>query len=551
MLAHLYIKNYAIIDSLDVDWVTGMTAITGETGAGKSIMIGALQFVLGARADSKILRNPDEKCIVEVKFNHIEYKKSELENFEFLDQYEEIIIRREILPNGRSRSFINDSPVTVTELNELSPLLISIHQQFDHLDILDEKFQLEMLDIYIGQVKQTKEYQSLYRNYKKLIQEKKLLEEDQRKSNEEKDYVEFQLSELVQSNLIAQEYQNLEENLAIAVRAEEIIKNITAATELVDNDNGILDQFQEINNLLKGLNVIPAIEEIYLRFQGMKTECKDILSNLQKIVDKTEFDPEKINTLQSRFDLLTRLLKKHRVQSDLELIAIRDTLSTKVKGFSNLDQQIKNKENEIVDLQNELYNLANILSNKRSEQSINLEPHVVRLLKLLGMEFAQFRILVNKQADINENGVDRIEFLFSANKGSEPKPIKNQASGGELSRLNLVLKSLISNKAKLPTMIFDEIDTGVSGQIALQMGNILRDMSKELQLITITHSPQVASRASHHYYVFKDSSSKITNTRFKKLEKQERMIELAKMLSGDPPSESAIQNANELITSAN
>ncbi|MEP7196413.1 MAG: DNA repair protein RecN [Saprospiraceae bacterium] len=551
MLASLFIKNYAIIDSLEVEWSKGLTAITGETGAGKSIMIGALQFVLGARADSKILRNQDEKCIVEVRFNHLENKQTELSELEFLDRTDEIILRREILPNGRSRSFINDSPANVNELLQLSPILIAIHQQFDHLDILEESFQLEMVDSYTDQLKTIELFKKKYKKYKQLLLEKKVLEEEQKKSNEEKDFLEFQLNEFEQIQINPNEYTSLEEELTIALRSEEIVKNISAVNEIINAEKGALDMLHSSSSLLKSISVVPSISEINNRIIELNSELKDISHSLDRIADKTEFDPEKINNLQERYNQITRLIKKHRVKNDVELFEIWENLSLKRNGFLNLDDHLDQKNKEINKLYEELMSEAKLISNHRRTKTKSLASEIVQLLKLLGMEHAQISLSFETLSEISESGLDRLDLLFSANKGTAPKPLKNQASGGELSRLNLVLKSLMSKKSKLPTMIFDEIDTGVSGQIALQMGNILLNMSKDHQLITITHSAQVASRATHHYFVYKDSSSKITNTRFKKLEKEERMIELAKMLSGDPPSASAIQNANDLISSAN
>ncbi|NOT38502.1 MAG: DNA repair protein RecN [Saprospiraceae bacterium] len=551
MLASLYIKNYAIIDSLEVDWSNGMTVITGETGAGKSIMIGAIQFVLGARADSKVLRDSEQKCIVEVKFTELKDHQNILKTFDFLDPTDEIIIRREILTNGKSRSFINDSPASVADLHSLSPLLIAIHQQFDHLDILEESVQFNIVDSYSESQSELDKYKLSYKRYKELLKEKIQLEQEHKKSSEEKDYLDFQYSELQQAQLKENEYKNIEEELTISSKSEELVQNLQAVSSLFQSEKGVLELIHEISKLLRPLQVIPSIQECSNRVQALHSEVKDIANELDRISDNSEFDPVKIKTLQERFDLLTRLLKKHRVQADHELIELRDSLEQKVKIYSNLDELISNKEKEIEKVLSSLRSQAKKLSDIRIQKSKKLPGEIVKMLQALGMEFAQLNIQIQEMGDLNENGMNKIEFLFSANKGSSLKVLKNQASGGELSRLNLVLKSIMSRKMKLPTLIFDEIDTGVSGQVALQMGNILREIGNDTQLICITHSPQVASRANQHYYVFKDTSAKQTNTKFKKLDKQDRNIELAKMLSGDPPSAAAIKNANELINSAN
>lgn len=547
MLASLMIKNYAIIDSLEINWPDGLIAITGETGAGKSIMIGALQFVLGARADNKVLRNPDEKCIVEVTFTELEQVKSKIKDLLDGENPDQLIIRREILPNGKSRSFLNDSPVLVSQLNLLAPHLINIHQQFDHLDILEEEIQMDILDNFTGSKDLLTNYQSKYKSYKSLLNQKKQLLESQQKSQSEMDFLQFQLNELEQANLKPNEYAVLEEELNLATKSGEILKNAGSVAQILNDEKGISEQLLQCLQLLKPVRINPILNESYERLDQLRTEIKDIGDELERLNEHTEMSPEKINQMQDRLDLINRLLKKHRLQTDHELIELMEQTGSKIQSFTDLEDQIIECEKQIKSGSNELKKLSESLTDKRKSKTSELEKAAVRLLQLLGMEFAQFKIELKESPDFTENGKDQIDFLFSANKGSTVKPIKNQASGGELSRLNLVLKSLVAKKSQLPTMIFDEIDTGVSGQVALQMGNILKEMSSNQQLITITHSAQVASRAAHHFYVFKDSSKSITNTRMKKIEKEDRTIEIAKMLSGDPPTDSALKNASELI----
>ncbi|MBK7799130.1 MAG: DNA repair protein RecN [Saprospiraceae bacterium] len=547
MLASLMIKNYAIIDSLEINWPDGLIAITGETGAGKSIMIGALQFVLGARADNKVLRNPDEKCIVEVTFTELEQVKSKIKDLLDGENPDQLIIRREILPNGKSRSFLNDSPVLVSQLNLLAPHLINIHQQFDHLDILEEEIQMDILDNFTGSKDLLTNYQSKYKSYKSLLAQKKQLLESQQKSQSEMDFLQFQLNELEQASLKPNEYAVLEEELNLATKSGEILKNAGSVAQILNDEKGISEQLLQCLQLLKPVRINPILNESYERLDQLRTEIKDIGDELERLNEHTEMSPEKINQMQDRLDLINRLLKKHRLQTDHELIELMEQTGSKIQSFTDLEDQIIECEKQIKSGSNELKKLSESLTDKRKSKTSELEKAAVRLLQLLGMEFAQFKIELKESPDFTENGKDQIDFLFSANKGSTVKPIKNQASGGELSRLNLVLKSLVAKKSQLPTMIFDEIDTGVSGQVALQMGNILKEMSSNQQLITITHSAQVASRAAHHFYVFKDSSKSITNTRMKKIEKEDRTIEIAKMLSGDPPTDSALKNASELI----
>lgn len=547
MLTQLHIKNYAIIDTLDIQWPSDFIAITGETGAGKSIMIGALQFVLGARTDAKVLRNAEEKCVVEVCFDIPLSLQEKITASIDIDDPKQIIIRREILPNGKSRTFINDTPALVTDINQIAPMLISIHQQFDHLDIIDPIFQLTSLDAYAELQSQVKKYQTSFKHYEQLKRNKKELQELHIKAQQEQDFLQFQWEELQQIDLKENEFGTLEEELKIASKSEEILNQTNHATTLFNNDKGVLDSVQDILQLLRSVRINPVVNTLYDRLEIIQTELKDISLELESISEHIDTDPKKLLALQQRFDLIVRLMKKHRVQSDQELIQFKQEIESKLNSISHGEDQINQLDVEIKAIHQELKSQALNISKTRKQKSLELVKRTSPLLRLLGMEFAQFDIKFEETAELNQLGIDAIEFQFTSNKGSSPKALKNQASGGEISRLNLVIKSLVAQKAELPTMIFDEIDTGVSGQVALQMGNILRDMSVHHQVITITHSPQVASRAKHHFFVYKDSTSKLTNTKLKKLEAEERYVEIAKMLSGDPPSSAALINAKELI----
>lgn len=547
MLTQLHIKNYAIIDTLDIQWPSDFIAITGETGAGKSIMIGALQFVLGARTDAKVLRNAEEKCVVEVCFDIPLSLQEKITASIDIDDPKQIIIRREILPNGKSRTFINDTPALVTDINQIAPMLISIHQQFDHLDIIDPLFQLTSLDAFAELQTEVKKYQTQFKQYEQLKRNKKELQELHIKAQQEQDFLQFQWEELQQIDLKENEFGTLEEELKIASKSEEILNQTTHASTILNNEKGVIDSVQDILQLLRSVRINPIVNTLYDRLELIQTEIKDIALELESISEHIDTDPKKLLALQQRFDLIIRLMKKHRVQSDHELIQFKHEIESKLNSISHGEDQINRLDLEIKTLHQDLMSHALSISKTRKQKSIDLVKQTSPLLRLLGMEFAQFDIKFEETAELNQLGIDAIEFQFTSNKGSQPKALKNQASGGEISRLNLVIKSLVAQKAELPTMIFDEIDTGVSGQVALQMGNILRDMSTHHQVITITHSPQVASRAKHHFFVYKDSTSKLTNTKLKKLEAEERYVEIAKMLSGDPPSSAALINAKELI----
>ncbi len=550
MLRSLLIRNYAIIDQLEINWQNELTVITGETGAGKSIIIGALQLVLGNRSDVKVLRNPDEKCLVEVVFNcSASIQKLFKEKFD-LETEDELIIRREILPSGKSRSFVNDSPALLSDILLMAPSLLSIHQQFDHLDFFDRNYQLAILDSFSGIQDRVILYKKNFKEYQDLLSQKKEIEEKIRQGLIEKEFVEFQFTELDAANLKENELTLLEEELKVLSKSEEIKSNSSLSYDLIQRESGILDQIQECLNLLKNIRINDKLKSIYDRLDQSKTELKDLSNELEQLADQTDYSKEKIGNINQRFDLLNRLLKKHRLNTDIELILVRNELQAKLDLISTSDESLEQLNKKIEDTKKKLLSDATHLSSQRTTKSTELIKQTNQLLIQLGMEFAKFNIQLTPTEDLKDSGMDQIEFLFAANKGSVLRPIKDQASGGELARFNLAIKSQVAKKNEAGCLIFDEIDTGVSGQIALQMGNILKQMATHQQVICITHSPQVASRANHHYYVYKEHEGKKTNTNIKQLNKTERLNELAKMLSGEPPTKAALKNAMELIEMA-
>jgi DNA repair protein RecN (Recombination protein N) len=548
MLKKMSIRNYVIIDQLDIEWPDGLIAITGETGAGKSIMIGALQFVLGARADGRVLRNPEEKCIVEVSFEELGPLRHEIEKILEEPISDQVILRREILPGGKSRTFINDSPALVQSLNQISPLLIGIHQQFDQLDLLEDSKQFEFLDNYCGIRSKVEEYKNAFRTRQSLSRKIQELEEQIRKAETEQDFIRFQFQELDAASLSGNEYRSLEEELNIASQSETILQNTQNLQHLIEGDKGILDQLLTSTQLLRNIRIDPFLDESYEKIQEIREELKEMASGLERMKDKMDFDPDRLKTMQDRHDQLSKLLKKYRVAGVDELINLRDELAGRIGSMDQFNQELKNLQQDDLALEKQLITQASEISAIRGKMSLELEQEIIALLKQLGMEFSRFEVKLSPEDRPGPYGMDKIEFLFSSNKGSELKPIKNQASGGEISRLNLAIKSIIASRTMLPTLIFDEIDSGVSGQIALQMGRILREISDHHQVITITHSAQIASRAQHHFFVFKDSAGDHTLTRLRQLDKKERISEIAKMLSGDPPTETALNNAKELIS---
>ncbi len=548
MLTSLSIKNYAIIDQLQMNWEGGFTAMTGETGAGKSIIIGALQLVLGNRSDVKDLKNTELKCIIEAEFQISDELLLQLNDRFELENQNTLILRREILPTGKTRSFINDSPVLLTVIQSIAPYLLSIHQQFDHLDLFDRSFQMESLDKYAGLTDAVSNYEIKFKQFQSLKNLYTQQADSLKSGMLEKEFIEFQWNELHAAQLKENELDTLENELKLVTKAAEIKTNCMQVFELIQGEQGLLDQTQISISLVKNLQVNANLKSVYERLDGVRTELKDLSLELESIADQTELSPERITEINQRLDQLNRLLKKHRVQTEIELIQLKDQLEFKLSQLSMSDENLIKLQQEIEQLQNQLTKEAQNISKKRIAAIPGLVANIQKLLISLGMVNARVDIQLQQNEVLNAQGMDQIDFFFCANKGGVLRPLKDQASGGELARFNLAVKSLVATKNDGACMIFDEIDTGVSGQIALQMGNILKNMAQTHQLICITHSPQVASRASQHYYVFKEHTQTDTVTNIRKLNKDERLHELAKMLSGEPPTKAALINATELIS---
>ncbi|MBL7820101.1 MAG: DNA repair protein RecN [Saprospiraceae bacterium] len=548
MLTSLSIKNYAIIDHLQINWEKGFTTMTGETGAGKSIIIGALQLVLGNRSDVKDLKNNELKCIVEAEFQISKELLLQLNDRFELDNQQSLILRREIFPTGKTRSFINDSPVLLNVIQSLAPFLLNIHQQFDHLDLFDRSFQMESLDKYASLTEIVLNYENKFKSLQALINQFNKQEEALKSGLLEKEFIEFQWNELSAAQLKEDELTGLEDELKLVTKAEEIKTNCMQLFEIIQSERGLLDQTQTGIGLLKNIQVNENLKNIYSRLDSIRTELKDLSLELENIADQTELSPERISQINHRLDQLNRLLKKHRAHSEFDLIQLRDQLESKLNQISVSDENLLKLQYEIDQLHNQLIKEAQSISKKRKAAIPEFVSNIQKLLLDLGMLNAKVEIQLQQNETLNSEGLDQIDFLFCANKGGLVRPLKEQASGGELARFNLAVKSLIATKNEGTCMIFDEIDTGVSGQIALQMGNILKAMSQMQQLICITHSPQVASRADQHYYVYKEHTKNDTATKIRKLNKEERLNELAKMLSGEPPTKAALKNAAELMS---
>lgn len=550
MIKRLSITNFAIIEKVQVEFSENFTIITGETGAGKSIMLGALGLIMGERAETRSLKDPNKKCIVEGQFDilHQDNLRDLFEQHD-IDYDTEITLRREITPSGKSRAFVNDSPVRLPILKEISVKLIDLHRQFDTLDIQNEEFQLQMIDAVADNKKTLAEYTHIYKSYQS--NRRKLNQYMNRNESEAKemDFLMFQLEEISNAELKADEQKDLEEELARLSNAEGI-KTILAAAflQLSESEMSIIGSLQDIakevdtvKNYHKGLN------RVATRFEGLIYELEDIAGEFEDISDSTEYDEERIQELNDRLDLIYRLQTKHKVTSIQELLDIQTDLEKRTEGFSDLSQQIEELEAIIDEQEAELREIAAILTERRAAYLSFFEEKIHTMLQELSMKHARLKVELKELEELTSSGLDQVTFLFTANKGGRFDLIRNVASGGELSRLSLCMKSLVASAIPLPTIIFDEIDAGVSGDVAQRMAIILKRLSQEHQVVSITHTPQIAAKADKHFFVYKRVIGETTTSNVKLLNREERVQELAIMLSGNPPSDYAIRNAVDLI----
>lgn len=549
MIKNIQIKNYAIIDQLEIDFSKGLTIITGETGAGKSILLGALGLIMGKRADTKVLYETDKKCVIEAHFEVAKYNLHRFFEENDIDYEDECVVRRELTPSGKSRAFVNDTPVRLGVLRQLSGALIDLHQQFDTLDIHNVSFQLRMLDALAGNGELLENYQNLYRKYTKDKKRLAALIEQNDNAAKEMDFLNFQLEEFNEAALENGEQESQEEELKRLSSAEDIKRILSEAYRfLSDSEQSVVGQLETVVMSVAGLkDVHPDLEKLHTRFEGIALELQDIAAEFEQIADNTEYDGERIVEIQQRLDLIYRLQNKHRVATLAELIEIQENLAQQLTAFGDLSNEIATIEATLEKQEKQLFKLAGDLSKRRKSIVSGFTQKVLELLKMLSMEHSQLKIEVNPLKELTPTGTDEVQYLFAANKGSRLQMIKDVASGGEISRLTLVTKSLVANAIPLPTLIFDEIDSGVSGDVALKMGTILRRLSNEHQVVSITHSPQIASKADAHYFVYKNHTAERTLTRVKRLNEDERVRSIAVMLSSNPPSESAMENARELL----
>jgi DNA repair protein RecN (Recombination protein N) len=549
MLQSLHIRNYAIIKSVDIRFDNRLNIITGETGAGKSILMGALGLILGERADSKVLHNPEDKCVVEGAFTVGNYKLQPFFETNELDYDNTCLIRREIAPNGKSRAFINDTPVNLTVLKDLGEQLIDIVSQHQTLELNEEQFQLNIIDAIAESEKYLIDYTTTFKQYKKTEKALKELVEQEAKARTDEDYFNFILAELAEARLQENEQTDLEKQLEILSHAESIQSSTGSATQLlVGNEQSIVDQLQLLKAALQpNSKHHQGIADLIKRIDSNIIELKDIGIELESIAENTQSNPETLLQIEERLQLLFNLQKKHRVSNNKELLDLQLKLEQDVAALGSLHNEIADTEFALGELKKTLQKQAQQLSAKRVDAIPVIEKNIHELLKQVEMPDAKIRVDHHVLEEFGPTGVDRISLLFAANKGQQFQPISKVASGGELSRLMLCIKSLIADKVALPSIVFDEIDTGISGEAALKVSQVMKQHSKHHQVIAITHLAQIAGKADAHFFVSKTTDKTSTNTHIKQLNGDERLEEIARMLHGANPSAIVIEAAKELI----
>ena len=550
MLKQLYIKNYALIDLLDIELYPGFSVITGETGAGKSIILGAIGLLLGQRADSKSIKPGAEKCVIEAHFDLSRYPMQDFfEENEIEQDAEDTIIRRELTSAGKSRAFINDTPVGLSQLKELGEQLVDVHSQHQNLLLQKQDFQLSVVDIIANDQKELTAYQQTFSQLSNLNSQLAQLKDDIERNRQNLDFLQFQYEELDNANLTEGEQEELEQQSETMEHAEDIKTALYEADNaLYSEQTGGVSQVRTAQNALSGISqVLPKSAELAERLESCRIELKDIADEVSSLLEDTDFDPSELDHINSRLDRIYELEKKYHADSVEELISQRDELKQKLNNIENSDEALAELEAKCQQLKAKSQQQADALSKLRQKAGKEIEQQLRQRLVPLGMPNVRFEVHIQK-GELSRNGQDQVAFLFSANTSTPLQPVAQVASGGEIARVMLSLKAMISGAVKLPTIIFDEIDTGVSGKIAEKMADIMQEMGQtERQVISITHLPQIASKGAHHYRVSKEETQKGTTSQMQELSQDERISEIAQMLSGSDVSEAAIANAKQLL----
>lgn len=550
MLKSLFIQNFVLIDNLDICFNPGFSVITGETGAGKSIILGALSLVLGQRADGKSIKQGADKCVIEAVFDVAKYQ---LESF-FLDndlEYdsESCILRRELYASGKSRAFVNDSPVALAILKELGTRLIDIHSQHQNLLLGDNRFQLRVVDVMAENEILLILYKKEYTRYQGLRKELSNLKERAAQSKQEEDYIRFQLDQLEEANLQPDEQDELEQEQETLSHAEEIKSSLYRVSSCLDGEEqGVVSLLKESLSSMDALErYFPRAKEIAERLRSAYIDLNDLASEMEGLMEDVEFNPDRLAWVNERLDTLYALQQKHRVSSVEELIALRDQFRAQLADINSFDEQIAALEKQVQDSYKELLQQASVLSEQRKIASVAFAQQLVQMVAPLGMPHTRFQVDVVPRKEPESDGMDEIRFMFSANKSMALQPVAQTASGGEISRLMLCIKAMIAGFTALPTIIFDEVDTGVSGDIADKMGHIMQDLGSKMQVFAITHLPQIAAQGKAHYFVYKEDVQDRTVTRIRPLDSEERIREVARMLSGSALTEASLANAKDLL----
>ena len=549
MLRHLSIKNYALIDNLEIEFDKGLSIITGETGAGKSILLGAIGLILGQRAELQVIKDAFEKCVIEGTFDIAAHKLQHFFKEHDIDYSEQTILRREIKINGSSRAFINDTPVNLNLLKELGSYLIDVHSQHQNLLLTEGKFQLELIDAYAKNTDLLKDYLIDYNHLKACKNKLYDLQTNEKQANSKKDFLLYQYEELEKGNLKEGELQQMEDELNLLENAEEIKRALLNSKDtLIGGEiNGISLLKLVKQNLGVAAKINRNAEELLNRLESVIIEITDITNDIEKLEEKIFHDPERINNLNHRVSFINGLLQKHQLKSDTELIRLMSDFEAELQNINSLDAEIEKLNNEICALNAQLEQKSIIIRERRASVTEKMQMEAEAILTKLGMSQARLKIEITPLSELVSTGKDKVSFLFSANKGGNFNELSKVVSGGEMSRLMLAVKSILARLKTLPAIIFDEIDTGISGEIAGKLGTVLEDTAKDMQVIAITHLPQIACKGISHYEVYKYIKGNKTNSNIRRLNNEERVTEIAKMLSGEKPSAVALQNAKELL----
>ncbi|HOZ82761.1 MAG TPA: DNA repair protein RecN [Bacteroidia bacterium] len=549
MLTRLAIKNYVLIRELDINFSDGLSIITGETGAGKSILLGAMGLVLGERADAKTLFDKKGKCIIEAEFSISHYNLNDFFSQHDIDFESNTIIRREINSEGKSRAFVNDTPVNLSVLKELSSYLVDVHSQHQTLTLNTSAFQLNVLDITAGNQKQLNDYSNQFNEYKKLLKQLVELKTLESKSIAESEFLQFQFDELESAGLKQGEFEKIESELQLLNNTENIVLTLDSTSDILsDGETNVLSNITQAVTRLNGIaRLHPSLEDILKRIQSCNIELKDISSELTALKSQFSLNPSQLEILNDRLSVYNKLQQKHRVKNADDLIVLQQEIANRLQTFQSLTDDIEKCDKQTQDLYNKLKQIAAELHSSRQKAAQSFKKDILKLLKEVSLNDAQFEVDLTATEELTATGTTAVRFLFSANKGVTVMELAKVASGGELSRLMLCIKALIANKTSMPTIIFDEIDTGISGEVAHKVGNLIEQLSESRQVLAITHLPQMAGKGKTHYFVFKHIEKGIAQSRIKTLSAEERVVEIAKMLSGEEVTDASLQNARHLL----